>query len=166
MIVPPPAKGRPLSRLCIVAACLALAACKGSARSQRFCDQDLSGLWVNSSDKHYAYSLRDDGGVVEGEFMERSEDGGLTRPAERNAFELKRSADSVAGVMKTTGTTAGGKNCPVEFATKISDCKPDAVQVVTEMSAPVGEDCRRISAPDGGGHEPDLREFRLERERR
>ena len=155
-----------MSRFSIVAACLALAACKGSTRGQRFCDENLSGLWLNSSDKHYAYSFRDDGGVVEGEFMERSEDGGLTRPADRTSFELKRSADSVAGVMKSPDTTPGGKVCLVDYSTKISDCKPDVVQVVVEMSAPVGEDCKRISAPDGGGYEPDLREFRLERERR
>jgi len=155
-----------LSRFSIVAACLALAACKGSTRGQRFCDENLSGLWLNSTDKHYAYSFRDDGGVVEGEFMERSEDGGLTKPAERIAFDLKRSAGSVAGVMKSTGTTPGGKTCPVEFTTRISDCKPDALQIVVEMSAQVGEDCKRLTAPDGGGYPPDLSEFRLERERR
>ena len=65
-----------------------------------------------------------------------------------------------------TGTTAGGKTCPVEFSTRISDCKPDALQVVVEMSAPVGEDCKRISVPDAGAYPPDLREFRFERERR
>ena len=155
-----------MSRFSIVAACLALTACKGSAREQRFCGQNLSGVWLNSSDKHFAYSFRDDGGVVEGEFMERSDDGGLVRPAAPTAFELRRTNDSVAGVMKSTGTTAGGKTCPVEFTTRISDCKPEALEVVVEMSAPVGEDCKRLSAGDGGGYSPDLREFRFERERR
>jgi hypothetical protein len=153
--------------LSVVAACLALAACKGSARDRpRFCDQDLSGVWLNSSDRRFAYSFRDDGGVVEGEFMERTGDGGLTKPAERTAFDLKRTGDSVAGVMKSTGPTPGGKICPVEFTTRISDCKPDALQVVVEVSAPVGEDCKRLTAGDGGGYPPDLREFRFERERR
>jgi len=31
------------------------------------------------------------------------------------------------------------------------------------VSAPVGDDCKRLSAPDGGAIPPDLREFRLER---
>jgi hypothetical protein len=155
-----------LPRVSIVAACLVLAACQASPREQRFCDQNLSGVWLNSSDKHFAYSLRDDGGVVEGDVMERSDDGGLTRPATSTALELKRSKDAIAGVMKSTDTTAGGKTCPVEFATRISDCKPDALQVVAEMSAPVGEDCKRITVPDGGTYTPDLSEFRFERERR
>jgi hypothetical protein len=155
-----------LSRFSIVAACLVLAACKGSPREQRFCDQNLSGVWLNSTDEHFAYSFRDDGGVVEGEFRERSEDGGLTKPAERVAFDLKRTADSIAGVMKSTGTTPGGNVCPLEFSTRISDCKPDALQVVVEVSAEVGEDCKRLTAPDGGDYPPDLREFRFERERR
>ena len=34
-----------------------------------------------------------------------------------------------------------------------------------EVSAPVGDDCKRLSAPDGGAVPPDLREFRLERVR-
>jgi hypothetical protein len=156
-----------LSRFSVVAACFAVVACKGSAPSrQRFCDQDLSGVWLNSSDKRFAYSFRDDGGVVEGDFMERAEDGGLTKPAERITFELKRSAGSVEGVMRSTGTTPGGKTCPVEFATRINDCKPDALQAVVEVSAPVGEDCKRLTPEDGGAYPPDLREFRFERERR
>ena len=156
-----------MSRLGLIVACLAVAACKRAPPAQpRFCDQDLSGVWLNSSDRSLAYTFHDDGGVVQGEFMQRAEDGGLTRPAEPITFELKRTDTAVAGVMRSTGTTAGGRNCPVEFETRISDCKPDALQAVVEVSAPVGEDCKRFSPEDGGAAPSDLREFRFERERR
>ena len=157
-----------MSRLSPLFACIWLvAACKRSPPDPpRFCDQDLSGVWLNSSDKHFSYALHDDGGVIHGEFMQRADDGGVARPAEPITFDLKRSGNGIAGVMRSTGTTPGGKACPVEFATRVTDCKPDAVQVVVEVSAPVGEDCKRLTAEDGGGYAPDLREFRFERERK
>src|SRR3954466_5141179 len=45
-----------------------------------FCDQDLAGLWLNSSDMRLAYRFRDHGEVVRGEFLERQPDGGLQPP--------------------------------------------------------------------------------------
>ena len=143
------------------AAYLALVACKRAP--PLYCSQDLSGLWLNSSDRHFAYALRDDGGVVTGDFHERADDGGLSKPAEPITFELKRTTSAMAGVMRSKGTTAGGKTCPVEFQTRVTDCKPEAIQVVVEVSEQVGEDCKRLSPPDGGS---DLSEFRLERAER
>jgi len=145
---------------------LSLGACRKTPTAQpRFCDQDLSGLWVNSSDKSFAYTFRDDGRVIRGEFVVRAEDGGVTKPSEPIILEMKRSDTAIAGVMRSKDTTAGGKSCPVEYEVKVSDCKPDVLQVVAEVSAPVGDDCKRLSAPDGGAVPPDLREFRLERVR-
>jgi hypothetical protein len=153
-----------MPRVVFTVACLAVAACKRPPPAQpRFCDQDLSGSWLNSTDKHFAYSLRDQGGVIRGEFMERAEDGGLTKPSEPITFELKRTETGIAGVMRSMGTTPGGKTCPVEFDTRITDCKPDAIQVAVEVSAQIGEDCNRMLAEDGGVSPPDLREFRFER---
>ena len=108
---------------------------------------------------------RDDGRVIRGEFVVRAEDGGVTKPSEPIILEMKRSDTAIAGVMRSKDTTAGGKSCPVEYEVKVSDCKPDVLQVVAEVSAPVGDDCKRLSAPDGGAVPPDLREFRLERVR-
>jgi hypothetical protein len=153
-----------MSRVVFTVACLAVAGCKRPPPAQpRFCDQDLSGTWLNSSDKRFAYSFRDQGGVIRGEFMERAEDGGLTKPSDPITFELKRTDTSIAGVMRSMGTTPGGKTCPIEFDTRITDCKPDAIQVVVEVSAQIGEDCKRMLGEDGGAFPSDLREFRFER---
>jgi hypothetical protein len=152
-----------MSRLFLAVACLTLAACKRAPETPRFCPQDLSGVWLNSTDKHFAYQLRDDGGVVTGEFKERSDDGGLSSPGEPITFELKRTQSELAGMMRSTGETESGKKCPVEFETRISDCKPEALQVVVETSAPMAEDCKRGVPPDGGQFQRDLREYRLER---
>jgi len=153
-----------MSRLSFLVVCLSLGGCRKAPTAQpRFCDQDLSGLWVNSSDKSFAYSFRDDSGLIRGDFVVRAEDGGLTKPSEPITLELKRTDAAIAGVMRSKDTTAGRKTCPVEYEIKVSDCKPDALQVVAEVSAPVGDDCKRLSAPDGGAFPPDLREFRLER---
>jgi hypothetical protein len=155
-----------LPRFVFAVACLAAAACKREPPAQpRFCEQDLSGVWLNSSDRSFAYSFRDVGGVVSGEYMQRAEDGGLTRPAEPVTFELKRTDTAIAGVMRSSGTTPSGKTCAVEFETRISDCKPEALQVVSEVSAPIGDDCKRHLAEDGGAIPPDFREFRFERDR-
>src|SRR5258708_36117358 len=105
---------------------LCLAACKKSASpppsqpslapSTRFCDQDLSGVWLNSSDKHFAYRFHDHGDVVRGEFQERSDDGGLANPSDPVTFELHRTQDAVAGVMRSTQRTDGGRDAPGEGA--------------------------------------------------
>jgi hypothetical protein len=153
-----------MPRLAAILACLAAAACKKAPPAPpRFCDQDLSGLWLNSSDRHFAYRFREDGGVILGDYLERAEDGGLTPSADAITFELRRSADAIAGVMRGSGETAGGRICPLEFETRVSDCKPDSLQVVVETSANVGEDCQRLPAEDGGVAARDLREFRFER---
>src|SRR3954469_5466021 len=151
-------------RSALFVACLTAAACNRSAPAQpRFCDQDVAGLWLNSSDRHFAYRFREDGGAVTGEFLEREDDGGLNAPAAPVTFELKRTATTIEGVMRSSQETAGGRTCPVDYATRISDCKPQALQVVVEVSATVSEDCKRRSAEDGGPIPPDLREYRFER---
>src|SRR5690242_15477597 len=56
VIVPPPSRGLQMARIAALAVCLAAAGCKKAPPPQpRFCDQDLSGLWLNSSDWHFAY---------------------------------------------------------------------------------------------------------------
>jgi hypothetical protein len=153
-----------MARQFFLVVCLSLGACRKAPTAQpRFCDQDLSGLWVNSSDKSFAYTFRDDGALIRGEFAVRAEDGGLTKPSEPITFEMKRRDAAIAGVMRSRDQTAGGKSCLVEYEIKVSDCKPDVLQVVAEVSAPVDDDCKRLSAADGGAFPPDLREFRLER---
>jgi hypothetical protein len=153
-----------LPRFAAVVICLAAAACKKAPPVQpRFCDQDLSGLWLNSSDRHFAYRFREDAGVIHGDYVQRADDGGLTPPAEAITFDLRRTPDAISGVMRGSGEAPGGKICPLEFETRISDCKPAALQVVVEMSANIGEDCRRRPAEDGGVVARDLREFRFER---
>jgi len=148
----------------VFVACLAAAACRKASQPQpRFCDQDLSGLWLNSSDRHFAYHFREDGGVIRGDYLQREDDGGLSNPAEPITFELHRTNEAVSGVMRTTGESPSGRACPVEFETRISDCKTDALQVVVEVSAALGEDCKRTPAEDGGIVPRDLREFRFER---
>ena len=150
-------------------AVFALAACKTkSAPAQpppaaRFCDQNLSGVWLNSSDKRFAYRFTDQNGIVTGEYLQRVEDGGLTRPADAVTFELRRSATALAGVMKMSGETSSGKICPVEYEFRFSDCKPDSLQAVVETTAVIGEDCKRKTLEDGGQIPPDLTEFRFER---
>jgi hypothetical protein len=137
------------------------AACKKGP--QRFCDQDLSGLWLNSSDTHYAYRFRDQGGTLRGEFLERQYDGGLRTPGELIVFELQRTPDAVAGVMRATGTTPGGRTCPVEYGIRLTSCQSGALQAVVETAIDVGEDCKRKLFEDGGEVPPRLAEFRFER---
>ena len=141
-------------------------ACKTkSAPTQpaRFCDQNLSGVWLNSSDKRFAYRFKDQNGAVTGEFLQRAGDGGLTKPDEPITFELRRSDTAISGVMKTTGEAPSGKTCPVEYEIRFSDCKPDSMQAVVETSAVIGEDCKRKMLEDGGQIPHDLMEFRFER---
>jgi hypothetical protein len=153
-----------MPRLIVFLAWLGAAACRKASQPQpRYCDQDLSGLWLNSSERHFAYRFREDAGVIQGDYLQREDDGGLSNPAEPITFELHRTNEAVSGVMRTTGESPSGRACPVEFETRISDCKPDALQVVVEVSAVLGEDCKRTPAEDGGIAPRDLREFRFER---
>jgi hypothetical protein len=143
-------------------ALLLVAACKKPAPA-RFCDQDLSGVWLNASDRHFAYRFRDDGAVLQGEFLERSDDGGLENPGEPVTFDLHRTETGVSGVMRSTGPAEGGRPCPVEFKVQLTACQPGAIQAVVETSVPVGEDCKRKAAEDGGELPAALSEFRFER---
>ena len=149
-----------MGRSLVFAACLLSAGCKKTAS---FCDQDLSGLWLNSSDRHFAYRFRDDGGTVSGEFLERADDGGVTAPTPPITLDLRRTKDALAGVMRGSDTTQGGHTCTTEFETRITDCRPGALQVVSETSAPIGEDCKRLTLEDGGVVPRDLTEFHFER---
>jgi hypothetical protein len=150
----------PLDRYAL--ALLLLAACKRPAPA-RFCDQDLSGVWLNSSDRHFAYRFQDQGGVLRGEFLERSDDGGLKNPGEPITFELHRTDTALSGVMRSTGPTQGGRTCPIEFGVQVTLCQPGAIQAVVETSVPIGEDCKRKAAEDGGELTPALSEYRFER---
>lgn len=150
--------------LALVALCVACKKAPPPAPA-RFCDQDLSGVWLNSSDNHLAYRFRDHGEVIRGEFLQRQDDGGLTPPDDPILFELHRADASVAGVMRTQGPSPGGRICPVEYGTNVTDCKPDALQVVVEMSANIDDDCKRAKLEDGGEIPPNLAEFRFERAR-
>jgi len=163
VIVPLPRKGLKMRWFVVLAASLGAAGCRKTPAPPAFCAQDLSGVWLNSSDRHFAYRFRDDGKTVAGEFLQRSDDGQMTPPADPITFELKRSAESIEGVMRGSDQTRGGRTCPVEFETKITDCKPDALQVVSETSAPIDEECKRLTAEDGGILPRDLAEYRFER---
>lgn len=150
---------------------LCFAACKKSAPpppapppAARFCDQDLSGVWLNASDNHFAYRFRDHGDVIRGEFMERAEDGGLTAPAEPITFELHRTAEALAGVMRSSESTKGGRSCAVEYGIDVTTCRPQSLQASVETDVAVGEDCRRSRAEDGGEIEPHRSEFVFVRE--
>jgi hypothetical protein len=87
----------------------------------------------------------------------------MTAPSPPITFELRRTPGAIAGVMRGSDTTQGGHTCLTEFETRVTDCKPDALQVVSETSAPIGEDCKRLTAEDGGALPRDLTEFRFER---
>lgn len=139
---------------------IAATACKKSPPPPaRFCDQDLSGVWLNASDGHFAYRFRDRDGMVRGEFLERSEDGGLGNPPEPMTFELRRTATALAGVMRSTQQTQSGRNCPVEFAVDVASCGESRLQAVVEMDAPMSEECKRATAEDGGVLETNRAEF-------
>ena len=120
-------------------------------------------LWLNSSDKHFAYRLSDRDGKISGEFVERHDDGGMQAPSEPIRFELARTADSVAGVMRTTGAAPSGRVCPVEYGFRLTDCKAASVQAVVETSAVIDDECKRKLAEDGGQIPAELTEFRFER---
>ncbi len=143
----------------IVAVLSVLAGCK----KPRFCDQDLSAVWLNASDKHFAYRFRDHGDLVRGEFLERSDDGKLKNPDEPILFELHRTETALAGVMRSTQA-----NCPVEYGIDVVSCGQN-LQATVEVDVQVGPDCKRIGEahrtafvfvrdalhPSGGGDRPD-----------
>ena len=107
-------------------------------------------MWLNSSDPHYAYRFQDRDGVVHGEFLERSDDGGLARPPDPMTFELHRTDTAVAGVMRSTQETQGGRACSVEFSVVVSGCREASLQAVVEVEAPISEECKRLTDVDGG----------------
>jgi hypothetical protein len=140
------------------------AACKKAPPPPEvFCAEDLSGLWLNSNDRHFAYRLRDHGGVIRGEFLEADDDGGLHPPDDPILFELHRTPESVAGVMKTQGQSPGGRTCPVDYGIKLTTCRPEAVQAQVETSVNITDDCKRLVFEDGGEPPPQITEFRFER---
>jgi hypothetical protein len=146
-------------------------ACKRGPPAQRpppsrYCDQDLTGVWTNSSDPSYAYRLTDHGDVVRGKFFHRQQDGGEAAAVagdEPLLIELHRTHEALAGVMKTRAASPSGRNCPIEFGIRVSSCQPQAVQVVAETQAGVRDDCTRAREADGGEAPPVLMEFRWDR---
>jgi hypothetical protein len=154
-----------------LAALLLVAACKREApptpqKAAAYCDQNLTGVWVNSTDPSFAYRLDDRGSVVDGKFFRRDADGGAAAGApgdEPMTIELHRTADALSGAMKTTGEAPSGRKCPVEFALRVSSCQPQALQVVAEMQMGVRDDCSRAKEADGGEPKPELVEFRWDK---
>ena len=134
------------------------------AAPARFCDRDLSGVWTNASDRHFAYRFRDHGGVLRGEYLIVQDDGGLQDPPEPILFELHRTDSALAGVMKATGPAPSGRVCPVEFGITVSSCEPGAMVAVVETEVPITDACtRKLRGEDGGEIPPALVEFRFER---
>src|SRR5207245_11273703 len=112
-----------MPRLIVFLACLAAAACRKASQPQpRFCDQGLSGLWLNSSDRHFAYRFREDAGVLQGEYLQREDDGGLSNPAEPITFELHRTNEAVSGVVRAAAASRRGRAGAVECEGRISRC--------------------------------------------
>jgi hypothetical protein len=143
-----------------------LLGCKRNQPATRYCNQDLSGIWVNSTDEAFAYRLNDHGDVVRGKFFRREPDGGDAAPEAGDdpiVIELHRTATGLAGMMRTKGDAPGGRRCDLEFGVRISSCQPDALQVVGETSYDVREDCTRQKAEDGGDLPPVLTEYRWDR---
>src|SRR5712691_11021092 len=102
------------------AACVLLvyAACRRSPppaqREARYCDQDLSGIWVNASDPSFAYRLTDHGEAVRGNFFRREPDGGEAAPEPGDdplLIELHRTQTALAGTMRTTAESPSGRRC-------------------------------------------------------
>jgi len=137
----------------LIPALLLLAACKKPAPT-RFCDQDLTGVWLNASDKHFAYRFRDHGDLIRGEFLERQEDGGLTNPPDPITFELHRIDTALAGVMRATES-----GCAIEFGVDVTSCNEKSLQAQVETQVAVGPDCKRKTAEDGGDLAPHRTEF-------
>ena len=133
--------------------CAAISISAGCKRAPpRYCDQDLSGVWVNASDPAYAYRLEADGGEAA---PEPGDDPML--------IDLHRTDKALAGTMKSKGEAPGGRHCDLEFTMRVSSCQPDALQVVGETSYGVRDDCSRQKEEDGGAIAPRLTEYRWER---
>ena len=78
-------------------AVMLLAGCKRNQPEPRYCNQDLSGVWVNSTDEAFAYRLNDDGDLVRGKFFRREADGGEAAPEPGDdpmLIELHRTASA------------------------------------------------------------------------
>jgi hypothetical protein len=132
----------------------------------RFCPQDLSGVWVNASDTAYAYRLHDRGDQIDGVFFHRSADGGVIPPEpseEPTTIEMHRTAAALAGAMRSYDRNRSGARCPIEFGLSVTVCKPNSLQVISEIAAPIEDDCRRRRESDGGDSPLDLSEFIWER---
>jgi len=147
------------------AALLAVAACKKPAPAPRFCDQDLSGVWVNASETTFAYRLTDKGDTVTGRFFSREADGGevASSAGEPILIELRRGAEALEGVMKASGQSPSGKPCPIDFKLQVTSCEAASLQVVAETKVSVREDCTRGREEDGGPAPTTLVEYRWER---
>lgn len=139
------------------------AATPGATQPTRFCARDLSGVWTNASDRHFAYRFSDQGGVLRGECVVAQDDGGLSAPPEPILFELHRTDTALAGVMKATGPSPSGRSCPVEFGIQVSSCDAEAMIAVVETEVPMTDECKRKREEDGGRIQPALTEFRFER---
>jgi hypothetical protein len=133
----------------------------------RYCDQDLSGVWVVAGEPAYAYRLEDHGDSVRGRFFRREADGGEVAPEPGDdplLIDLHRTDKALAGTMRTKGEAPGSsRRCDLQFAMRVSSCQPDALQVVGETSYEVREDCTRQKEEDGGVVPPRLTEYRWER---
>jgi len=155
------------SALLVCAAIALSTGCKRAPPPQaRYCDQDLSGVWVNASDPSYGYRLQDHGDSVRGKFFRREADGGEAAPEPGDdpmLIDLHRTDKALAGTMKTKGEAPGGRRCDLEFGMRVSSCQSDAVQVVGETSYDVRDDCTRQKQEDGGEIPPRLTEYRWER---
>src|SRR5207244_12209388 len=119
----------------------------------RYCDQDLSGVWVNASDPAYAYRLEDRGESVRGKFFRREADGGEAAPEPGDdpmLIDLHRTDKALAGTMKTKGEAPGGRRCDLEFTMRVSSCQPDALQVVGEPLYGARGDRGRATGGGGG----------------
>lgn len=143
---------------------VAVAACKSPAPAPKFCDQDLSGVWVNASDTHFAYRLSDKGDTVNGQFFARETDGGeAPSEGEPIRIELRRAEGALAGVMKGSGQSPSGRVCPVDFKLNVTSCEAAALQVVAETRVNVNDDCTRSRSEDGGIAKATLVEYRWQR---
>lgn len=142
-------------------------------RASLACPQDLGGVWVNASDRSFAYAVQDEGELLRGNFFHRAADGGalpLPEGEEPMALELHRTRTFLAGVLRTVTLTPKGRRCPAEFGLEVSSCTAGAdggpvssLQVQTELSMELDDDCHRRRDPDGGLPTPDLAEYVLVR---
>ena len=165
----PPRLSRPSrgALLLLLPAALALPGCRkpsaAASGAGLYCPDDLSGDWFNESDRSFSYRLKDHGDRVEGSFVARVADGGVTPPEafdEPLTLELHRSPTALAGVLRSFDRNAGtGRRCPVEFGLRISRCAPGELQVISELAYPIAKDCSRQTEPDGGPLAPELAEF-------